>query len=233
MIHGPVVSPCALPAKAGGAAGPPALTKLNDEAFVSTGVASFARNHTIAPGSSNYLLLLRLVLTDSAAEVFIDGAPEYDGIPMTEVPGSAGVAGAMTYAWYYLVDPPTGTKQVNVVLSDVANVAYGLTSFSGANPVLGTAVVATGTGTTASVTIPSASAANYQVDMLGIYATNSTSNGTPASRTSSFDQIAGASPDRCRADASWSRVTGSALMDWTLSISKTWRLVALEVKQAV
>lgn len=175
---------------------------------------------------SNRLLIVWVSYFDSADTP--TGAT-YNGVAMTAIPSSTAANGNYKIAGFYLIAPATGTNNVVVSFSgDMSDMGAGAVSLTDAHQTvpLGTAVTATGTNTTPSVTV-STSAGEIVVDGLVIvHGGTLTVDGSQTQRWNSiasngFEKYAGSTETASGA---------STAMSWGNSSSQAWAQGAVPVK---
>lgn len=152
----------------------------------------------------------------------------YNAVSMTLVPSSAVSNGSHSVSQYGLVAPATGTNTVLIsatgYMTDLGGGSVSFTDADQTNP-FGTAVTATGNGTTPSVNVSSA-ANEIVIDALNILHNGTLAVG--AGQTEQYQGIGGFGFSKYGA----STETGSATttMSWTNSTAQDWAISAVPVK---
>ena len=179
---------------------------------------SLTFSHVVGSGSDR-LLLVGVVIPDTSQPV---PSVTYGGVPLTAVLISVDTS------FWYLLNPPTGTANVVVTWTNSGYGAAGSTSWTNVSQItpFGTGVAATGTSTTPSVTVTSATG-EFVVDTVHIVGTNVATK--DVTQTENWNVLG------ARRSAS-SRETGAAsvAMDWSLAApAVAWRIIAIPVKAVV
>lgn len=152
----------------------------------------------------------------------------YNGVAMTAIPSSTAANGDYKIAGYYLINPATGTN--NVVISftgSMFDIGAGSVSFTDAHQTtpLGTAVTATGTSTTPSVTVSSAAGEIVLDGLVIVHSGALTVDGSQTQRWkantgNAFIKYAGSTEGGA----------ASTAMSWSNSTSQAWAAGAVPVK---
>lgn len=152
----------------------------------------------------------------------------YNGVAMTAIPSSTAANGDYKIAGYYLINPATGTN--NVVISftgSMFDIGAGSVSFTDAHQTtpLGTAVTATGTSTTPSVTVSSAAGEIVLDGLVIVHSGTLTVDGSQtqqwkANTGNAFIKYAGSTEGGA----------ASTTMSWSNSTSQAWAAGAVPVK---
>lgn len=188
-----------------------------------SGVSSLTCAHTVS--GINRLLVVWVSYFDSADTP--TGAT-YNGVAMTAIPSSTAANGNYKIAGFYLIAPATGTNNVVISFSGtMSDMGAGSVSFTDAHQTtpLGTAVTATGTSTTPSVTVSSA-AGEIVVDGLAIIHGSTLTVG--GSQTQRWNAIA--SGGFIKYAGSTQNGASSTTNTWTNGNSQTWAQGAVPVK---
>jgi hypothetical protein len=203
------------------------------------GVSSLTFAHTCT--GSSLLLVVGVTWTDTS----ISGASltgiTYNGVAMTQL--KTLMAGIATDEVWYLIAPATGAHNVVVTFTNVnpleapsTTAVAGSISWTGVDQVtpLGTPVTATATSTAPSVTLTGVSASNFVFDSLDVASAGSTQptitvNASQIQRWQT--KVGGAGSRIAGAGSTKASAVGSVTMSWTLSASRTWGTIAVEVLQ--
>ncbi len=188
-----------------------------------SGVSSLTCAHTVS--GANRLLVVWVSYFDSADAP--TGAT-YNGVAMTAIPSSTAANGNYKIAGFYLIAPATGTNNIIVSFSgSMMDMGAGAVSFTDAHQTtpLGTAVTATGTSTTPSVTVSSA-AGEIVVDGLAIVHGGTLTVG--GSQTQRWNAVA--SGGYIKYAGSTQGGAASTTNTWTNSTSQVWAQGAVPVK---
>lgn len=189
----------------------------------SSGSGPFTLSHTVT--GSETLLVVGVSHYDSSDTVT---GVTYNGVSMTEVPSGSVNNGQYYVDLFYLINPTTGTNNVSVSVSgSVFEIGYGSVSFTGAHQSapLGTAVTATGSDTTPTATVSSASG-ELVVDTITIV--HSGTLGVGAGQTSRWNAVG--TSGFTKYAGSTEPGAGSVTMSWTNSTSQAWASVAVPIK---
>lgn len=175
---------------------------------------------------SNRLLVVWVSYFDSADAP--TGAT-YNGVAMTAIPSSTAANGDYKIAGYYLINPATGTN--NVVISftgPMFDIGAGSVSFTDAHQTtpLGTAVTATGTSTTPSVTVSSAAG---EIVLDGLVIVHSGTLTVDGSQTQLWNSIASNGFQKY-AGSMETAAEASTTMSWSNSSSQQWAIGAVPIK---
>ncbi len=199
---------------------PASIATLATTTAKGAGVSSLSWSHTVAAGT-NRLLLVTTTHRDGNKQV---SAVTYGGVALT-AHVSAGT-GENRAGIYYLVNPPVGTATVHVAMSSGGHVAAAATTFTGVDPVtpLSAGASSTGSGTSASVALPSAAdsvvisavAANGDAGSLTLL----------GSGTSLWSDGTGSVKSNIRGAGATRPGGGTFSVGRTLSSSKPWSIVA-------
>lgn len=198
------------------------------DAVSSTGGSgsSFSWSHTCS--GSNRVLLLGIGWYDTADTV---SSITYNSVAMTLVPSSTATNGQYTAALYYLTDPTTGSNTISVTFTgsvfDFGGVALSVTGADQSTP-LGTANTASGTSTTPSVTITSASG-ELVLDTLIIAHSGTLTVG--GSQTQRWNAITGGG--FIKGGASTEDGAASVTMSWSNSTSQDWAITGVPIKPVI
>lgn len=190
--------------------------------FGSNGAGPFTWAHTCS-GTDR---LLRVTTSHFDSSDTIDSIT-YNGVALTAVPGGSTNNGQYYVTAYYLIAPDTGTHDIVVtVTGSVFDFGAGAISYTDAHQTtpLGTAVTATGTSTTPSVTV--SSAADELVDD-GLVIIHGGTLSVGAGQTQRWNAIAGGF---IKYAGSTEGGAASTTMSWSNSSSQTWAIVAVPIK---
>ena len=152
----------------------------------------------------------------------------YNGVSLTAIPSGSAANGQYHIDGLHLIAPATGTNNLVATFSgNVFDVGMGSVSFTGADQTtpLGTAVTATGTSTTPSVTVSSA-AGEIVVDGLAIIHGGTLTVG--GSQTQRWNEIA--LGGTIKYAGSTQGGAASTTNTWTNSTSQVWAQGAVPVK---
>lgn len=190
--------------------------------FGSNGAGPFTWAHTCS-GTDR---LLRVTTSHFDNSDTIDSIT-YNGVALTAVPGGSTNNGQYYVTAYYLIAPDTGTHDIVVtVTGSVFDFGAGAISYTDAHQTtpLGTAVTATGTSTTPSVTV--SSAADELVDD-GLVIIHGGTLSVGAGQTQRWNAIAGGF---IKYAGSTEGGAASTTMSWSNSSSQAWAIVAVPIK---
>ena len=200
-------------------------------------VATISFAHTTGAGADR-LLLVGVSWNSGSAEreitsvTFNDGGTDY---PLSEVFNQQGDSQPRNAAIYSLLAPPSGTAGTVTVTFDgsVSNgIVAGAANFAGVNQTdpFGTANGATGSSTTASVTLSGLNGDELVFDTVFQGASNESQTLTEgADQTGQWTDFAG----NTRAAASVEEATGdSVTMSWTAASSSVWAIGAVPINPA-
>ena len=186
------------------------------------GAGPFTLSHTTS-GADRVLVVG--VIIHAGAGITITSVT-YNGVAMTVIPSST-ITGTYAVSLYGLIAPASGANTVSISISGNAEIGFGAMSLTGADQTtpFGTANTATGTSTTPSVTVSSASG-EIVVDTGQIFHSGTFSVGAgQTSRWSSFST------------GGWVKHFGSTepgdtsvTMSWSNTTSQGWALSAVPVK---
>ena len=191
--------------------------------FASNGAGPFTWAHTCS--GSDRLLRVTTSHFDSSDTI---SSITYNGVALTAVPGGSTNNGQYYVTAYYLIAPDTGTHDIVVTVSgSVFDFGAGAISYTDAHQTtpLGTAVTATGTSTTPSVTV--SSAADELVDD-GLVIIHGGTLSVGAGQTQRWNAIA--SSGYIKYAGSTEGGAASTTMSWSNSSSQTWAIVAVPIK---
>lgn len=189
----------------------------------STGVGPFTWAHTCSGADR----LLRVTTShydssDSVTDI------TYNGVALTAVPGGATTNGQYWITAYYLIAPDVGTYNIVVTVSgNVFDFGAGAISYNDVHQTVpfGTAVTATGTDTTPTVTV--SSAADELVDD-GLVIIHGGTLSVGAGQTQRWNAIA--TFGFIKYAGSTEVGAASTTMSWSNSNSQTWAIVAVPIK---
>lgn len=193
--------------------------------FGSYGVGPFTWAHTCS-GSDR---LLR-VTTSHFDSIDVVTGVTYNGVALTAVPGGSTNNGQYYVTAWYVLAPDTGTHNIVVTMSgNVFDFGAGAISYTGVHQTvpLGTAVTATGTSTTPSVTV--SSAADELVDD-GLVIIHGDTLSVGAGQTQRWNAVAGSG--FIKYAGSTEGGAASTTMSWSNTSSQTWAIVAVPIKPA-
>ena len=191
--------------------------------FASNGAGPFTWSHTCS-GSDR---LLRVTTSHFDSSDTVTGVT-YNGVALTAVPSGSTNNGQYYITAYYLIAPDTGTHDIVVTVSgSVFDFGAGAISYTDAHQTtpLGTAVTATGTSTTPSVTV--SSAADELVDD-GLVIIHGGTLSVGAGQTQRWNAIA--TSGFIKYAGSTEGGAASTTMSWSNSSSQTWAIVAVPIK---
>ena len=191
--------------------------------FASNGAGPFTWAHTCS--GSDRLLRVTTSHFDSSDTI---SSITYNGVALTAVPGGSTNNGQYYVTAYYLIAPDTGTHDIVVtVTGSVFDFGAGAISYTDVHQTtpLGTAVTATGTSTTPSVTV--SSAADELVDD-GLVIIHGGTLSVGAGQTQRWNAIA--SSGFIKYAGSTEGGAASTTMSWSNSSSQTWAIVAVPIK---
>lgn len=185
--------------------------------------SSLTFSHTCA--GVNRLLIVWVSYFDSADTI---SSVTYNGVAMTAIPSGSAANGNYKIAGYYLIAPATGANNVVVTFSGaVSDFGGGSISFTDAHQTtpLGTAVTATGTSTSPSVTVSSASGEFVADGLIIVHGGTLTVGGSQTQRwnaiaTNGFIKYAGSTQGGA----------GAVSNTWSNSSSQVWAQGAVPVK---
>lgn len=188
-----------------------------------TGVSSLTCAHTVSGADRELVNWISWYHSTST----LSGSA-YNGVALTAIPSGSAANGQYHIDGLHLIAPATGTNNLVATFSgSVFDVGMGSVSFTGAdqtNP-LGTAVTATGTSTTPSVTVSSA-AGEIVIDGLVIVHGGTLTVG--GSQTQQWNSIA--SGGYIKYAGSTQNGAASTTNTWTNSTSQVWAQGAVPVK---
>jgi hypothetical protein len=188
-----------------------------------TNTSSISENHTCT--GSKRLLVVGVTSQDTSTAD--PTGVTYNSVSMTKA-GSVTNSNVTASIWY-LVNPASGENSIVVSVGFTANVldigALSLTGIDQSAPV-GTAVTATGTSTTPSVTSNATVAGEVVFDCMAL------NDNTAATVHTSQTQISQHSPGVNHRSGTSRELatTTSTTMSWTLGGSEAWGIVALPIK---
>ena len=191
--------------------------------FAGNGVGPFTWAHTCS-GTDR---LLRVTVSHFDSSDAVTGVT-YNGVALTAVPSGATTNGQCWITAYYLIAPDTGTHDIVVtVAGNVFDFGAGAISYNDVHQTvpLGTAVTATGTGTTPTVDVSSAT--DELVDD-GLVIIHSGTLSVGAGQTQRWNAIA--TFGFIKYAGSTEVGAASTTMSWSNSSSQTWAMVAIPVK---
>jgi hypothetical protein len=186
------------------------------------GTGPFTFSHTTS--GANRLLVVGILI--HAGGGLTVTAVTYNGVAMTVIPSSE-VIGTYAVSMYSLIAPASGTNTVSISVSSNAEIGFGSVSFTGADQTtpFGTANTATGTSTTPSVTVSSATD-EIVMDTGILFHSGTLSVG--ANQTSRWSSIS---------TGGWVKHFGSTepgdtsvTMSWSNTTSQGWAIAAVPVK---
>ena len=184
--------------------------------------SSFSWSHTCS--GSNRILLLGITWYDSGDTV---SAVTYNSVAMTAVPSSTVTNGQYTAILYYLLAPTTGSNTVAVTFSgSVFDFGGGAISFTGVDQStpLGTANTASGTSTTPSVNI---SSATDEIVLDTLIITHSGSLTVDGSQTQRWNSTGGGYTKYAGSTEAGASTT---TMSWSNSTSQAWGITGVSIK---
>lgn len=191
--------------------------------FSNNGAGPFTWAHTCS--GTDRLLRVTTSHFDSSDTVT---SVTYNGVALTAVPSGSTNNGQYYITAYYLIAPDAGTYDIVVTVSgSVFDFGAGAISYTDAHQTtpLGTAVTATGTSTTPSVTV--SSAADELVDD-GLVIIHGGTLSVGAGQTQRWNAIA--SGGFIKYAGSTEGGAASTTMSWSNSSSQTWAIVAVPIK---
>lgn len=191
-----------------------------------TGVGPFTWSHTCS--GSNRVLKVDVMYYESGDTI---SALTYNGVSMTVIPSSTVSNGQYTVTSYSLVAPATGSNTVSLTFTgSVFECSAGAISWTGADQStpLGTAVTATGSSTTPSVTASSASGEVVADALIIVHSGTLSVDGSQTQRwnaigNAGFTKYAGSTEDGA----------ASVPMSWSNSTSQDWAISAVPVKPVI
>lgn len=218
------------------AAAPPPALAYDASAIVAGVNEELSVNLGIGAGLMNRIVLAHVAIGDPSDIGSTIVSVTYDGSAMTLIPGSAQFVGLCNSAWYYLVNPPTGSKVCDVTVSDPVSIVLSVISYANVNQStpLGAVVLGTGTSTNPHLSLDIA-AGNAAV--FGVFA-DLTANGTTPSASGNVNvrrsSPAGVAPSIVRGTIGDDLVdTGAPFaLGITQSASRPWGMAACELKKA-
>lgn len=139
-----------------------------------TGTNLLQWNHTIAAAAGSNRIVVVGVSIRGAGVSVLSGT--YNGVTMAKAGGPEGlpaptVNGTVRVEWLFAINPPTGTRQIRVILSGAARAVAGALAFSGVDPVNPINAVAADTGnylTNPAVNITPVTNKAWIVDVLAV-----------------------------------------------------------------
>jgi hypothetical protein len=208
------------------------------QAGSSSGSTSLTWSHTVTSAGSDRILIVGVGVDQNQSCCRTVTGVTYGGVSMAVVPSGISTNANRTRSeLWYLVNPPTGTNNVVVTLSGSADVRAGATSYTGVNQAtpLGTAIGATGSSSTASVSGVSSAAGELVVDAAALESTSSYFTAPGAGQTSRYTSHGtdgGGSNNNVPIAGSSEPGAASVTMSWSMEASKAWAIVAVPLKPA-
>ena len=190
---------------------------------VGSGAGPYTWSHTCS--GSNRVLFVKVSYYDSADSVSV---VTYNGVAMTAMSGSLVSNGQYSVVWYYLINPATGSNTVSVsVTGSVFDFGGSAVSVTGADQTtaFGGVTTATGTSTTPSVNVSSASD-ELVIDGLSIVHSGTLSVG--AGQTQRTNEICGSGFIKHATSTEGGGAT--ITMSWSNSSSQAWAISAFAAK---
>jgi len=198
-----------------------------------TPATTLAHTTTVAP---NRLLLVSVGMNIRNATATTVGSVSYGGMPLSKLNAvTDGSPDTRTEVWYLLA-PPTGAHNVVVTAIGITpgpsvKTLVGATTFSNAEALPPTSAVSSGTGSPATVAIAATSTTDTIVDF--ITAREGVTLTAAAPQAAGFNASTGLTNDDLQAASSGrSAALPSTTMSWTLSASRRWSIVGVNVKRA-
>jgi len=183
--------------------------------------------HTVGAGSDRYLKVGVAINQIGPATV---SSITYAGVAMTRLGGSV-LSGVIRVEYWYLLNPPTGTNDVVVTLSDSPmNLACVASSYFGVNQTTphGTESTATGVGTGPSVSVQSASG-ELVVDVMACADTGHVSVGSGQTLRGVADNGTTEAVCAVSDEAGATSVT----MSHTIGAANDWAIIGVSLRPAV
>lgn len=189
---------------------------------VGAGAGPYTWSHTCS--GSNRVLFVKVSYYDSGDSV---SGVTYNGVTMTAMPSSLVSNGQYFVVWYYLINPATGSNTVSVSFTgtvfDFGGSAVSVTD-ADQTTAFGGVATATGTSTTPSVNVSSASD-ELVIDGLSIVHSGTLSVG--AGQTQRTNEICGGF---IKHGTSTEGGGATTTMSWTNSSSQAWAISAFAAK---
>ena len=187
-----------------------------------------------SPSGTNRLLLFALAAAPAVGDPDHD-TPQYGGVPMQQV-GTMQGAGVSILSLWRLVAPATGSHNVVVnFVAGSANYVATAVSYSGVSQgtPLGTPVPAGATGTAVAATVLNTAEGNMVQDAAVVNLVSSSATASAhGGQTELANASAGASGFRVRGLCSYDEAGGNVDMAWTLTASRQWAQIAVEILAA-
>lgn len=214
---------------------PPALLL---DAFSGVGgslVSSLTVSHVVGVSSGYTILVACIGHMDPLSIGSNVSGVTFAGQALTLLTGSYKTNGFAEVEIWYLLNPPAVTDNVVATFTGMIHATLGCTSWDGVNQGVpfGTPVLGGTTSAAPSVTVTVA-VGNALVS--NVFSNNTTTNVSGAgvgNNATYFVQSLGSSPNRCRGMLAFDEVdTGSVAASFTLTASKAWAEVAVEIRAA-
>jgi hypothetical protein len=208
----------------GGAGG--AIARTADGSTNATNQSNANWNINI-PAGTNRVLVVGVSIRNNASQTV--SQVRYDGIALTRVGFLNNGTTARVEIWR-LINPPTGNRQVDVIMSAAADFVGGAIALSGVDqttPVEASNFVS-GNSATASVTVATSSSGAWVVDTLAAPSNNSVAVG--ANQTRRWRGGPGTST-RGAGSTEVPATIGNVVMSWTIT-SQNWAMGAVALRPA-
>jgi hypothetical protein len=179
------------------------------------------------PASTNRLLVVGVSIRNNASQTV--SQVRYDGIALTRVGFLNNGTSARVEIWR-LINPPTGNRQVDVIMSAAASFVGGAISFSGVDQTtpIEASNFASGNSATASVTVTTLRSGAWVVDTLATANANSVAVG--ANQTRRWRGGPGTST-RGAGSTETPAAIGNVDMSWAIT-SQNWAMGAVALRPA-
>jgi len=187
---------------------------------------TFTHSHTIA--GSNRLLVVEVALDDGASDKAVTNV-KYAGIGLTRLTEISHIEESPRADVWYLVNPPTGTSNVQVNLRDSNKVSIGVISFTGVDqttPIDGV-TTAQGTNSNPSVSVPSTTG-DLVVDIMASVASDSPAVGPDQTQRWNEEMGGNGASDQYGAGSTEDGAS-SVNMGWSLSEPKEWAMIGFNL----
>ena len=204
-----------------------AIARTADQSASATNAGNQSFNINIPAGGTNRLLIVGVSIRNNTSQTV--SQVSYDGIALTRIGFLNNGTAARVEIWR-LINPPTGNRQVDVIMSAAADFIAGGIAFSGVDQVLPIEAsnFASGNGATASVTVATLSSGAWVVDTLATANSNTVSVG--ANQTRRWRGGPG-TPTRGAGSTEVPAVIGSVDMSWTIT-SQNWAMGSVVLRPA-
>jgi len=185
--------------------------------------ATLTVSHTITASGSNHFVIVGVTIDDSTRTV--SSVTWNTSESLTQVPSARTTEAGISVDMWYLINPTTGTHDMDLEISSGDGKVMGIQSFTDVHQTTPLGTVATASSTTGNATVTAnCNTGDVVVDAVGDHTTSSVLT-VDASQTEDYNE------DSTLHDGAGSHEAGAATvtMDWTVSTGR-WVIAAICVQ---